>query len=262
MLSPCNAREAIDPSFLGEGEFDACGPTRALAIGTVGVSLLRPLLVEWPAPVPTAPAWTLNGESKEDLGWAAQLLAAASATALAAPHLPVTFLAPAVGVSGLWGLSYRWGTYLPGRVDRSLVEANAGISVALQYDSHGSSGASSPVTFLDQELRWPVLWELLTSYRLPLDLARGHDAGRVILVGGVRTHEIVTNPTPIFWGLELEAVAVALSQGHGAYPLYTSSPELRLYVGAANPQSTQPSSPSAWGLTLGLELTGGYASFL
>jgi hypothetical protein len=151
---------------------------------------------------------------------------------------------------------------LPGRIDRPLVEANAGISVALQYDSHGSSGASSPVTFLDQELRWPVLWELLTSYRLPLDLARGHDAGRVILLGGARAHEIVTNGAPVFWGIELEAAAVALSQGHGAYPLYTSSPELRLYVGAANPQSTQPSSPPGWGLTLGLALTGGYASFL
>lgn len=257
VLSPCEVRGTVDPSFLDEGDLEPCGPTRALAIGTVGVSLLRPLIVEWPAP--TEPAWTLQGESKEDLGWAAQLLAAVSATALAAPHGPVTFLAPAVGVSA--GLSYRWGTYLPGRIDRPLVEANAGISVALQYDSHGSSGASSHVTFLDQELRWPVLWELLTSYRLPLDLARGHDAGRVILLGGARTHEMVTNPAPVFWGIELEAAAVALSRGHGAYPLYTSSPELRLYVGAANPQSTQPSSPSGWGLTLGLELTGGYASF-
>jgi hypothetical protein len=200
----------------------------------------------------------LQGKSKEDLGWAAQLLAAAGATALAAPHAPVTFFAPAVGVSA--GLSYRWGTYLPGRLDRSLVEANAGISVALQYDSHGSPGASSPVTFLDQELRWPVLWELLTSYRLPLDLSRGHDAGRVVLLGGARAHEIVTNSTPDFWGVELEAAAIALSRGHGAYPLYTSSPEVRLYVGAANPQATQPSLPPAWGLTLGLELTGGYAT--
>jgi hypothetical protein len=256
VVQPCKARGEVAPSFADEGDLAPCGPASALGIGTVGVSLLRPLLVEWPAP--TVPASTLLGESKEDLGWAAQLLAAASATTLAAPHAPVTFLAPAVGVSA--GLSYRWGTYLPGRLDRSLVEANAGISVALQYDSRGSTGASSHVTFLDQELRWPVLWELLTSYRLPLDLAQGHEAGRVVLLGGARAHEIVTNPTPVFWGVELEAAAIALSRGHGAYPLYTSSPELRLYVGAANSQATQPSFPPGWGLTLGLELTGGYAT--
>jgi hypothetical protein len=255
-LDPCRAPGESDGAFVDEGDVAPCGPGRALAVGTVGASLLRPLLVEWPAP--TAPASTLQGESKEDLGWAAQLLAAASATTLAAPRAPVTFFAPAVGVSA--GLSYRWGTYLPGRLDRSLVEANAGISVALEYDSHGSSGASSHATFLDQELRWPVLWELLASYRLPLDLAAGHDAGRLVLLGGARAHEIVTNPVPVFWGVDLEVAALALSRGHGAYPLYTSSPELRLYVGTANPQATQPSLPSAWGLTLGLELTGGYAT--
>ncbi len=257
VLEPCKARAALDPSFVDEGDLEPCGPTLALAIGTVGVSLLRPLLVEWPAP--TVPAWTLQGESKEDLGWAAQLLAAAGATALAAPHDPATFLAPAVGISA--GLSYRWGTYLPGRLDRPLVEANAGVSVALQFESNGGPRASSHATFLDQELRWPVLWELLTSYRLPLDLARGHEAGRVVLFGGARAHEIITNTTPVFWGVELEAAAVALSRGQGAYPLYTSSPELRLYVGAANPRATEPSFSAGWGLTLGLELTGGYASF-
>ena len=75
-------------------------------------------------------------------------------------------------------------------------------------------------------------------------------------------HEIVTNPTPVFWGIDLELAAIALTSGRGAYPLYSSSPELRLYVGAANPRPPQPSFPAAWGPTVGIELTGGYATFL
>jgi hypothetical protein len=74
-------------------------------------------------------------------------------------------------------------------------------------------------------------------------------------------HELVTDPAPVFWGLEVEAVALALSRGSGSYPLYTASPELRLYVGAANPSAAQPSFPATWGPTVGIELTGGYATF-
>ncbi len=216
------------------------------------------MLVEWPESQLSAS--TLEGESKQDFGWSAQLLAAAQGSVLFPPRAPVDFFAPSVGVSA--GLSYRWGTYLPGRLNRSIVELNVGISAALQYDSRGASGGNPHVTMLDQELRWPIAWELLTSYTLPLDIAKGHAAGEVLFFNGVRVHELLTNPTPVFWGIDLEVAAVALSAGRGSYPLYLASPELRLYVGLANPRAAQPSFPNAWGPTLGLELTGGYATFL
>ena len=114
---------------------------------------------------------------------------------------------------------------------------------------------------LDQELRFPLFWELLTSYTLPLDLAKGHAAGQLLFLSGVRVHELVTNPTPVFWGIELEAIALALSRGGGSYPLYAASPELRLYAGVANPSAAQPSYPATWGPTMGIEVTGGYATF-
>ncbi len=256
-LAPCKALGRVDPAFVDESDSGPCAEGQALALGTVGVSLLRPLLVEWPASQ-VAPS-ILEGESKEDLGWALQLLAAIDSRVLFPPHSPVDFFAPAVGAAA--GASYRWGTYLPGRVNRSLVELNVGISEALQYDSHADAGGNFHVTFLDQELRWPILWELLTSYPLPLDLAKGHGAGRLLFVSGVRAHELVANPTTAFWGVELEALALALSGGRGAYPLYAVSPELRLYVGAANPTVAQPSVPGGWGPTVGIELTGGYATF-
>jgi hypothetical protein len=256
-LEPCKPMGEVDPALADETDVAPCGANHALALGTVGVSLLRPMLVEWPSS--QAPAWALTGESNQDFGWAAQLLASANATAIIPPRAPVDFFAPAIGVAA--GLSYRWGTYLPGRLNRAVGEVNAGISAALQYDSHGGSAGNAHVTLLDQEIRWPIAWELLTSYMLPLDIAKGHDAGGVLFFNGVRVHELLTNPKPVFWGIELEAAAIALSRGHGAYPLYTASPELRLYVGAANPQAAQPSLPSTWGPTVGVELTGGYATF-
>ena len=241
----------FDPGMLA----DAMDPSRPP--GSVGVSLLRPILVDWPAP--QVDPSRLEGESKEDLGWAAQLLASANASTLVPPHAPVDFFAPALGVSA--GISYRWGTYLPGRLNRSIVEVNVGISDALHVDSHGGSGGYPHVTMFDQELRWPILWELLTSYTLPLDLAKGHEAGQLLFLNGVRAHELVSNPTPVFWGIEIEAIALALSRGGGTYPLYAVSPELRLYVGAANPSAAQPGYPATWGPTVGLELIGGYATF-
>jgi hypothetical protein len=257
-LAPCRPREALEPGPPGEDEVGPCPPPRVLALGTVGVSLLRPLLAEWPASQVDPDA--LRGESKEDLGWALQLIAAANATAVIPPRGAIELFAPAAGVAA--GLSYRWGTYLPGRVNRPLFELNAGISEALQYDSHGHSGGNLHVTFLDQELRWPVAWELLTSYPLPLDLAKGHEAGWLLFFSGARVHEVIANPTPAFWGVELEVASIALSAGRGAYPLYASSPELRLYLGAADPHATQPSLPAAWGATVGIEFVGGYATFL
>ena len=246
------------PAFADEADRAPCGDGRALALGTPGVSLLRPLLVEWPAA--QADVSELQGESKHDLGWAVQLLAAASAAVLFPPRAPVDFLLPAVGVSA--GLSYRWGTYLPGRVNRSIAELNAGISEALHYDSDGRAGGYPHVTLLDQELRWPILWELFTSYLLPLDLRKGHEAGRVLFLNGVRVHELVTSPAPVLWGVDLEVMAIALSHGRGAYPLYAASPELRLHVGVANPHAAQPSFEAVWGPTIGIEFTGGYATFL
>ena len=254
----CKKVSEIDPALVDEADVAPCGPNSALALGSVGVSLLRPLLVEWPAS--QVPPASLRGESNQDFGWAVQLLAAVSSTALFPPVAPVDIFAPSVGVSS--GLSYRWGTYLPGRMNRSIGELNVGISEALQYNGYGKAGGHRHVTFLDQELRWPIVWELLTSYKLPLDIARGHEAGGILLLGGVRVHEVVTNPTPVFWGIEAEVVAIALSRGRGAYPLYAASPELRLYLGAARPAVTQPSLPDTWGPTIGLEFTGGYATFL
>jgi hypothetical protein len=257
-LNPCLPAAETDAAFVDDGDHAPCEPGHSLALATVGVSLLRPLLAEWPAA--QADPNMLEGESKPDLGWAVQLLAAANADVLFAPRTPVDFFAPSISVSA--GFSYRWGTYLPGRVDRPLFELNVGISAALQYDSHGQAGGNPHVTFLDQELRWPVVWELLTSYPLPLDLRKGHDAGRVLFFNGVRTHEVVTNPIPVFWGIDFEALAIALSQGRGAYPLYAASPELRLSIGVANPKAAQPSLGAGWGPTLGIEFTGGYATFL
>jgi len=254
----CKPVGEVDPSLVDAPGATPCGPNRSLGLGTIGVSLMRPMLAEWPSS--QVPPSLLFGESKQDFGWAVQLLASANASILFPPGAPVELFAPAIGVSA--GLSYRWGTYLPGRLNRSIGELNVGISEALQYNEYGRSGGNPHVTFLDQELRWPIVWELLTSYKLPLDIARGHEAGAILLLNGVRVHEIVTNPTPVFWGIEVEVAAIALSRGQGAYPLYAASPELRLYLGAANPAALQPADRGKWGPTLGLEFTGGYATFL
>jgi hypothetical protein len=112
----CKSGDEADPALTDDRDSVPCGPGRALGLGTVGVSLLRPMLVDWPSSQTSASE--LRGESKQDFGWAVQLLASASAGALFPPRSPVEFFAPSVGFSA--GVSYRWGTYLPGRVtDRS-----------------------------------------------------------------------------------------------------------------------------------------------
>jgi hypothetical protein len=254
-LAPCKAKNEVAIALDDEAP---CGPDRALAIGTVGVSLLRPLLTEWPASRDD-PA-TLTGEAKTDHGFAVQLLAGAHANTLFPPHAPVEFFAPSVGVAA--GLAYRWGTYLPGRRDRPLAELNVGISEALHFDSKGRAGGSPHVAMLDQELRWPFAWELLTSYLLPLDLRRNHEEGTVVLLSGVRVHELLTNPTPVLWGMELEVASIALSHGRGNYPLYASSPEMRFYLGIADPAAAHASFTHTWAPTVGITFTGGYATFL
>ncbi len=251
-LEPCKPSESDD----GDG---ACGPSRALAVGTVGASMVRPVLAEWPASEREPD--TLAGESHIDHGFALQLLANANAGALFPPRAPIDFFAPAVGVSV--GASYRSGTYLPGRRNRALGEINLGISEALHYDTRGQAGSNPHVTMLDQEIRWPGVYEVLTSYLLPLDLRKNHDEGTFIFLSGARAHEMLgSDPTIAFWGFDFEIAAAALSNGRGAYPLYSVSPELRFYLGAADAGAADRSLPHKWGPTIGLVLTGGYATFL
>lgn len=255
-LDPCVPRDRAAAALIDADEA-TCDEPRTLALGTPGASLIRPLLAEWPAP--QADASTLRGESKEDLGFAAQLLASMS-LGIAIPFSdPVQFYMPGIGVSA--GLAYRWGTYLPGRVNRPLAELNVGVTAALQYDAFGHAGGHPQVTFFHQELRWPVFYELIWSYRLPLDLDRAHRAGQLVFLSGARVHEVVVG-APKFFGIELEAAAFALSRGGGSYPLYAASPELRLYLGAADTSVVQPGIGQPWAMTVGVVLTGGYATFL
>jgi hypothetical protein len=246
----------VDPALVDDDDV-TCDAPKALALGSPGTSLVRPLLAEWPAP--QADVTTLRGESKEDLGFAAQLLASSS-LGMAMPFGdPVQFYVPAIGVSA--GLAYRWGTYLPGRVNRPLAEANVGVTAALQYDAFGRAGGHPQVTFFHQELRWPVLYELIWSYRLPLDLERAQNAGQLVFLSGARVHEAIVG-TPKFFGIDLEVAAFALSRGGGSYPLYAASPELRLYLGAADTSVVQPSIGQPWAMTVGIVLIGGYATLL
>lgn len=228
------------------------------AAHAAGLTLLRPTLAQ----LPTAQADTtlMRPEGHLDHGWAIQIFAAAGTTLLVPPRSPVDVVAPAISLSG--GFSYRWGTLLPGRRARAIAEVNLGVSQALHVDGNGSTGGSVALTLLDQELRWPVIWEALTQYNLPLDLASFHNAGRVLFFNGARSHEVIRSGSVGFLGVEIEAMAIALSNGHGSHPLYALSPELRFYVGLANPSATQPSFPAAIGPTFGISLIGGYASQL
>lgn len=256
-LDPCLPRERLAPTLLDDDGEAACEAPLALALGTPGTSLVRPLLAEWPAP--QSDVRTLRGESKEDLGFTIQLLASAS-VGLAIPFSdPVQFYMPGVGVSG--GFAYRWGTYLPGRVNRPLAEVNVGVTAALQYDAFGHAGGSPQVTFFHQELRWPIFYELLASYTLPFNLDSAPHAGKLVLLSGARVHQVLDG-VPKFYGIELEMAALALTRGEGSYPLYAPGPELRLYMGAADTSSVQPGIGQPWAMTIGVLLTGGYATFL
>lgn len=225
----------------------------------VGARLVRPILAQ----LPTAQADTtkMKPEGHLDHGWAIQLFASTGAMVLVPSRgSPVDFFTPAVGVSA--GFSYRWGSLLPGRRARSIAEVNLGVSQMLHFNSSGDSGGNTHVTFLDQELRWPVVWEALTTYNKPLDLEGVHRAGRLLFLNGIRAHELVRGDSVSFLGLELEAAAIALSEGRGTHPLYFISPEVRFFVGLANPRAAQPSFSPALGPTFGITLTGGYATLL
>lgn len=237
---------------------DATSAPEAISDDEPGVSLLRPILAQLPAAQSDTDAQHPVGHL--DHGWAVQAFIATGSTVLVPPSAPVDFFAPGIGASV--GLSYRWGSLLPGRRARSIAEFNIGISDSLHIDTRGQAGGRGHVTMLDQELRWPVVWEALTTYTLPLDLVRMHRAGRVLVFNGVRAHEILREGSLAFQGIELEALAIAISDGHGSHPLYAVSPDLRFYVGLANPSAAQPSFPSTLGVTFGITLTGGYVTFL
>ena len=223
-----------------------------------GISLLRPSLAQLPEAQTDTQAQHPLGHL--DHGWAVQAFIATGGAVLVPPSSPVDFFAPGIGASV--GLSYRWGSLLPGRRARSIAEFNVGISDSLHLDTKGLAGGRGHVTMLDQELRWPVVWEALTTYTLPLDLERMHRAGRILIFNGVRAHEVMREGSLAFQGIELEALAIAISEGHGSHPLYAVSPDLRFYVGLANPSAAQPSFPSTLGVTFGITLTGGYVTFL
>lgn len=258
ILSPPSTTPTSTTSTDGDDAAREAGPLPSVDAAVAGLSLVRPTLAQLPtSQVDTAP---LHPEGHLDHGWAVQLFAVTGGTMLVPPSAPVDFFGPAIGASA--GLSYRWGSLLPGRRARSIAEISVGISQALHIDTRGGAGGRPHLTLLDQEVRWPVLWEALTTYTLPLDLAAIHRAGRLLFLNGVRAHELVQDGSLTFLGAELEACAIALSHGHGAHPLYAISPELRFYVGVADPSAAQPSYPSTLGATFGITLTGGYATFL
>ena len=223
-----------------------------------GVSLLRPILAQLPEAQTDTQAQHPIGHL--DHGWAVQAFIATGGAVLVPPSAPVDFFVPGIGASV--GFAYRWGSLLPGRRARSIAELNVGFSDSLHLDTRGQAGGRGHITTLDQELRWPVVWEALTTYTLPLDLERMHRAGRVLIFNGVRAHEVVREGSLAFQGIELEALAIAISEGHGSHPLYAVSPDLRFYVGLANPSAAQPSFPSTLGVTFGITFTGGYVTFL
>ncbi len=256
-LDPC-ARNDPGSDDDAEPEPDECGPGRHVALGSVGASFLRPILVELPAA--DSDPTTLEGQAMTDHGMAVQFFAATGMHALFPPRSPIDFFAPSLGASV--GLAYRFGTYLPGRQNRAVVELGLGINVSLHVDAKRRAGGHPTVTMIEQELRWPILWELLTSYVRPFDLRASHSAGAFILLGGVRVREVLMDPTPRLWGVELEMAAIELFRGIGAYPLYGGSVEARFHLGLANPSVAQPSFPTSWGPTLGITLTSGYSTFL
>ncbi len=257
-IDPCVAESVTEVAAPDDESDGACAAGRALALGSIGASLLRPILVD--LPVAQDDVSTLDGEAASDHGLAFQLLASASTGALFPPEAPVDLYLPGVGVA--MGFAYRFGTYLPGRRNRAAFELNAGVSTSLHVDTTGHAGGRPQVTMLEQEIRWPLLWESLTSYVLPLDLGKSHTAGSVIALGGARVREVLTDPTPRFWGIDFEIIAFALSSGRGAYPLYSVSPELRLHGGFADAGIVQPALRGDWGPSIAITLTGGYATLL
>lgn len=257
-IAPCSQVETgIDRDADGD-ESDGCAADRSLALGAVGVSFVRPMIVELPAAEDDISK--VEGQAMTDHGMAFQISVAAAAGALFPPRSPVDFFAPSMGASA--GFSYRFGTYLPGRQNRSVVELNLGLVTALHASTRGRAGGNPTVTMLEQELRWPILWELLTSYVRPFDLRASRSAGSLILLGGIRVREMLTGPSPRLWGIELEALSIELSRGIGAYPLYGGSIDARFYVGLANPSIAQPGFESSWAPTVSLAVTSGYSTFL
>ena len=257
---------ALDPSIidgvlaarLTTGGDQSEDPTPDDGADAGGVYLLRPILAQLPtSQQDTGP---IHPQGRLDHGWAVQLFAASGGTMLIPRDAPIDFFGPGVGASA--GFSYRFGTLLPGRRARAIAEFNLGASTMLHVNTRGDAGGNVFVTLLDQELRWPIVWEALTTYKLPLDLAAIHRAGRVLMFNGIRAHEVIRGSSFTFLGAEIEALAIALGDGRGTHPLYALSPELRFYAGLANPRAVQPSYTNSLGVTFGLTFTSGFATFL
>ena len=222
----------------------------------VGRDLFAPLLALWP--VADADLGALRGELQVEHGLAYQLFGNLTTRVYGSARAPWDFIAPEVG--GSMGLAYRVGNYVPGRVSRAMFEANAGLSIGLHFATDGEPVRLLP--FFQQELRWPALWEIVTTYKQALSVSGVQNAGYLVFFSGVRMHELVSQPRFVVLGFDLEIAAWAIARGNGTYPTYQSSPELRFHLGLADPSPLAPGAHRAWGPYLSVTLTSGYATFL
>jgi hypothetical protein len=226
------------------------------ADAAIGRDLFAPLLALWP--VADTDLRALRGELKVEHGIAYQLFGNLTTRVYGSAHAPWDFIAPEVG--GSMGLAYRVGNYVPGRVSRAMFEANAGVSIGLHVSTGGEPVRLLP--FFQQELRWPALWEIVTTYKQALSVSAIQNAGYLVFFSGVRMHELVGQPRFVVLGFDVEIAAWAITRGSGAFPTYQSSPELRFHLGLADPSPLAPGAHRAWGPYLSVTLTSGYATFL
>lgn len=246
---------ALHPLSVPDAEVDpekGKGPVEVL----VGRDLLAPLLALWPEAADNVAE--LHGSLGQENGFALQLFGQVSSRAYGSAFAPFDVIAPEVGAS--MGLAYRLGNYVPGRASRPAFEVNAGILIGMHVDTGGDPVRMLPL--FQQELRWPVFWELATTYRQPISARSVQNAGYLIFLSGIRMHELVAQPRFVILGFDLEVCAWALSRGNGTYPTYASSPELRFHLGLADPSPLAPAQHRAWGPYLSVTLTGGFSSFL
>jgi hypothetical protein len=237
-------------------DFATRASTDLPADAAVGRDLFAPLLALWP--VVDTDLGALHGELQVEHGLAFQLFGNVGTRVYGSADTPWDFIAPEVG--GSMGLAYRVGNYVPGRVSRAMFEANAGLSIGLHASTDGEPVRLLP--FFQQELRWPALWEIVTTYRQALSVSAIQNAGYLVFFSGVRMHELVSQPRFVVLGFDLEIAAWAIARGNGTYPIYQSSPELRFHLGLADPSPLAPDAHRAWGPYLSVTLTSGYATFL
>lgn len=221
----------------------------------VGRDVFAPLIALWPAV--DGDIGVLTGELKVEHGFAYQLYGNVSTRMYGSAFAPWDIVPFDFGAS--MGLAYRVGNYVPGRVSRALFEANAGLSIGMHVDT--GSGDVRMLPFFQQELRWPALYEIVTTYKRALSVKTVQNAGYLVFLSGMRMHELVSQPRFAILGFDLEVAAWAIARGNGTYPTYQSSPEFRFHLGMADPSPLAPSAHRAWGPYLSVTLTGGYATF-